>query len=200
MVFVGGEPALLLTGRERTWREAVRASGVKALVRPRLQFIVSGWRRGGNHFDIDNLVDPVLGAVGAPASRLQSVWATVSVGPEPGVAIDEADVPPLPRDAVTITVRELPRRSVRTAMMLPQLEGLSLLFADEPLGCWVRLGTTAGPITFGFEGPIKPTIDSLWPVLGGGPHRPHDHRIRDLRVSLTSGAASEISLWALQAR
>jgi len=198
VVFVSGEPALLLTSRESAWREAVRTSGATNLLRPHLQFVVSGWRRGGNLFDLDNLVDPVLAVVGAPAARRRSVWATVSVGADPGVTIGEADAPDPPDEAITITLAALPRRSVRTDLTLAELQGASPLAGEGPVGCEMVLGTAAGPITFGFEGPIKPTIDALWPVLGGGPHRPHDHRIHDLRVNLAEGAVSRISLWALR--
>lgn len=44
---------------------------------------------------------------------------------------------------------------------------------------------------------IHAAIDALWPLLGGGPHRPHDHRIRDLRVIRTTGPSNSVALWPL---
>jgi hypothetical protein len=194
VVFVAGEPALLLTARESAWKAAVRDAGVTGLVRPRLRFVVSAWQRNGQVFDLDNLVEPVLRVV-APVGRIRSVWATVDVGPEPGVYIDAADPAPPPADATTITVAELPRRSTRADVVLRELDGVPPLAGDWRVGCELRLGANAGTIRFGFEGPVKPTIDALWPLLGGVPHRPHDHRIDDLRVVATNAPASTITVW-----
>ena len=49
------------------------------------------------------------------------------------------------------------------------------------------------------EGPVKPLIDALWPVLGGTSHAPADHRIRDLRVtrSASPGGGAEVAVWKL---
>lgn len=136
--------------------------------------MVRGWRRGGQLFDLDNLVVPVLAVVGAPGAQLRSVWATVEVGTEPGLFIDE-DAPPGPPTAATkIVVGDVPRRSVRTGAVLRRPAGVPSLPGDGPVGCELPLGVTAGPVRFGFEGPVKPTIDARWPVLGGGPHRPRE--------------------------
>lgn len=121
--------------------------------------MVSGWRRGGQLFDLDNLVDPVLAVVGAPGAQLGSVWATV-VGTEPGLFIDE-DAPPGPPTAATrIVVGDVPRRSVRTGAVLRRPASVPSLPGDGPVGCELRLGVTAGPVRLGFEGPVKPTIDA----------------------------------------
>lgn len=71
--FVAGEPALLLSRGEGAWRDAVRCCGVTALTDVRLRFVVRSWHRGGNRFDLDNLVDPVLAVVAvAPPLRRRS--------------------------------------------------------------------------------------------------------------------------------
>jgi len=119
-----------------------------------------------------------------------SVWASVAVGSEPGVWIDEADPLPPPVGAVVVTIAVLAHGSIRTTRQLQELAGVAQLHGSGPVGCELLLGRTAGPITFGFEGPIKPTIDCFWPVLGGEPHRPHDHRIRDLGVGRRPGLVS----------
>lgn len=69
---------------------------------------------------------------------------------------------------------------------------------DEACGCALSLGNDTPGLVFGFEGAIKPTIDALWPLLGGAAHAPADHRIRDLRVTLDEGIAGVlVSLWPL---
>jgi hypothetical protein len=196
-VFVQGEPAVLWGSNERGWREAVRAAGISGLKTVALEFVVSAWRRFGNTFDLDNLVDPVLDVVGA-RGELESVWATVAVGATPGVRITEAAPPQPPADAVTFVIARPPRKSVRALTALPELTEAIVLGTDGPLGCHLALGPAAGPLLFGFEGPIKPTIDALWPVLGGVSTRPADHRIRDLRVRLDpSCVGAVVSIWLL---
>jgi hypothetical protein len=196
--FVAGEPALLLARDERAWRELVNSCGLVGLRRPRLRFVVSSWRRGGHRFDLDNLVDPVLGVVGAPARDRQSVWATVETGPEPGVAISEQTPPAAPTHATAVHLGGPPQRSLRTMERLAELVDHIQLGADEPCGCALTLGTDTRGLVFGFKGPIKPTIDALWPLLGGVAHAPSDHRIQDLRV--TTDATSKgisVALWLL---
>lgn len=197
--FVDGEPALLLSRSEREWREAVRGCGLAELHTPRLRFVVSSWRRYGNRFDLDNLVDPVLGVVGARPSELQSVWATVEVGAVPGVEIQEAPAPPAPASAVTVHLATAPRRSVRTADRLAEFVGHHPVGDDDPCGCSIVLGPDTAGIVFGFEGPVKPTIDALWPLLGGAAHAPADHRIQDLRVRMNGAALGvEVAVWPLE--
>jgi hypothetical protein len=176
----------------------VRAVGHVGLRNPRLRFVVSSWRRGGHWFDLDNLVDPVLAVVGAPVAERRSVWATVETGEQPGVAISERPPPPTPPHATKVHVAAPPRRSVRTADRLVELIHVAQLGSDEPCGYTLTLGTDTGGLIFGFDGPIKPTVDALWPLLGGTSHAPADHRVRELRV-LVDPSATGISatLWLL---
>lgn len=198
VAFVHGEPALLLSRGEAVWQDNVRGCGVGNLVDIRLRFIVSSWRRGGNLFDLDNLVDPVLSVVGAPEARRRSVWAAVEVGDEPGVEISATPPPPAPQGATTVHLRAAPRRSMRTAERLAELVDHAPIGIDEPCGCSLTLGSDTPGLVFGFEGPIKPTIDALWPLLGGAAHSPDDHRIRDLRVRNDPSATGVIvALWSL---
>jgi hypothetical protein len=62
----------------------------------------------------------------------------------------------------------------------------------------LTLGVDTPGLVFGFEGPIKPTIDAMWPLLGGAAHSPADHPIRDLRVRTNPSATGVIvALWPL---
>lgn len=160
--------------------------------------MVSQWRRSGHRFDLDNLVDPVLGVVGAPAGDRHSVWATVETGPESGVAISEKTPPPAPTHATGVHLAGPPQRSLRTTERLAELVEQVQLGDDEPCGCALTLGVDTPGLVFGFEGPIKPTIDALWPLLGGAAHAPSDHRIQDLRVTTDSTTKGiSVALWLL---
>lgn len=200
VAFVEGEPALLLSRNEKAWRDLVVACGMSGLEEVRLRFIVTSWRRGGNPFDLDNVVDPVLAAVCAPAEQRRSVWATVELGDDPGVEISEQAPPPAPAGAARVELRDPPRRSVRTAREpLPEFVNVAAIDGDAPCGCALVLGGDTPGVVFGFEGPVKPTIDALWPILGGAAHSPADHRIRDLRVTVEPHRAGVIaSVWLLE--
>jgi hypothetical protein len=47
---------------------------------------------------------------------------------------------------------------------------------------------------FGFTGFVKPTLDSLWPVIGGSSLSPSDHRIHHLIVARSSERPSGVSV------
>jgi hypothetical protein len=176
----------------------VRAVGKAGLQNPRLRFVVSSWRRGGHRFDLDNLVDPVLAVVGAPVAERRSVWATVETAEQPGVAISERPPPPAPPHATKVHLAAPPRRSVRAVDRLAELVHVTQLGSDEPCGCTLTLGADTGGLIFGFDGPIKPTVDALWPLLGGTSHAPADHRVRELRVMVDPSATGiSATLWLL---
>ncbi|MHB1447006.1 MAG: hypothetical protein ACYCZV_15325 [Acidimicrobiales bacterium] len=160
--------------------------------------MVGSWLRGGHRFDLDNLVDPVLGAVGLPVAERASVWATVAVGATSGVAI-ATDVPPdPPADAIALHIAAPPTRSVRREERLAELAEAIALEGDGAVGCYLTLGADTRGLIFGFEGPIKPTIDALWPLLGGTARAPADHRIRDLRVRRDpEGRGIAVALWPM---
>lgn len=196
--FVHGEPGLVLSRGEAAWRDSVRGCGVVDLVDIRLRLVVSSWRRGGNVFDLDNLVDPVIPIVAAPEAQWRSVWAVVEVGGQPGVEISARPPPPVPPSATTVHLRAAPRRSVRTTERLAELVDHAPIGVDEACGCSLTLGVDTPGLVFGFEGPIKPTIDAMWPLLGGAAHSPADHPIRDLRVRTNPSATGVIvALWPL---
>lgn len=199
-VFVPGEPALLLSRGEQTWRELVRRCGLVDLRAPRFRFIVSSWRRGGHLFDLDNLVDPVLAVVGARPTERQSLWATVELGDDAGVEITEGAPPPPRSSSTCVVLASAAARSIRTEERLAELVDHTPLGSDEPCGCELVLGSDTAGVVFGFEGPIKPTIDALWPLLGGAAHAPADHRIRDLRVRRDETVTGvRVSVWSMDA-
>lgn len=199
--FIAGEPALLLSRGEAAWRDAVRGCGVIGLAEVRLRFVVRSWRRGGNRFDLDNLVDPVLAVVAAAPALRRSAWATVEIGDEPGVKISATAPPPAPANATTVHLTAAPHRSVRTTERLAELTEHAPIGVDEACGCELTLGKDTPGLVFGFEGPIKPTIDALWPLLGGAPHAPADHRIRDLRVTVDERLTGVlVALWPVEDR
>lgn len=196
-VFVKGRPALLLTSGEKAWITTVNGAGVNGLSAPRLRFVVDSWLRGGNRFDLDNLVDLVLKVIGA--QRLTSLWARVELGDEPGVEISYGPPPPDPSDATCVHIRAVPSRSDKANPPFAELDSVTALVGDEAIGCRIVLGGDTAGIVFGFYGPIKPTIDGLWPALGGTAGRPADHRIRDLRIETDEEiTGAQVSLWPIR--
>jgi hypothetical protein len=104
---------------------------------------------------------------------------------------------PPPEAGRRVVIAGPPQQSVRRNDVLPELADVSQVGVDGAVGCYLRFGDAGVPIgDFGFDGPIKPLIDALWPMLGGEPHRPADHRIRDLRVERGGGFEGvEVILW-----
>lgn len=197
-MFVAGEPKLLLTKGEAEWRQTVRGSGLVDLRSPRFRFVVSSWLRRGHRFDLDNLVEPVLAEVGALPAELQTVWASMEVGDETGVEITEEPPPAPPPSALTFKLDRTPRGSVRVSEPLAELTGSAPVGVDEPCGCELILGSDSRGVVFGFEGPVKPTIDALWPILGGSAHAPADWRVRDLRVARDAEMSGvRVSIWLI---
>lgn len=198
-MFIQGEPQTLLSAREKLWRAAITDSKVEVWPELRLRFVVGGWKRRGHPFDLDNLVSPVLDAIGIEVSQRKSIWATVELGEPSGVQITSESPPPSPSDCMRLLLENPPLRSIRIVEPLVELTGASFLGElSAPCGCEIRVGGNTSGLAFGFEGPIKPTIDALWPLLGGTFRSPADHRIRDLRVVLAPEARGiQVALWLL---
>jgi hypothetical protein len=196
-MFIAGEPAVFWGKGDQGWRELLRASGLAGVDTLSLRFVVSSFRRRSNWFDLDNLVVPVLSAVGA--RTLQSVWATVETGGIPGVHLGHDVPPPAPEARLRSALRTPPVGSVHSAAPLAEFAEAVVLGTDEPLGCEIVLGPAVGPFVWGeFRGPAKPIIDSLWPLVGGTAGKQADHRIRDLRVHPDVGCTgATVALWLL---
>jgi hypothetical protein len=197
--FVEGRPALFLTPREPVWRELVRAAGIQARTIPRLTFIVSGFRRGGQDFDVDNLAKPVLEIVSTDPT---SVWVRVEEGTREGVLIEDGVPPPAERTDLLLDVLEPRRRSVRPAVPLQEASGMPVLgTANAPIGLEIAFDDEMERIgDFGFAGPVKPLIDSLGTVLGTYAGGPRDYRIKELRIrrgERPSARGARLRLWLL---
>lgn len=181
---------------EREWQDAVRSAVPHPPTTIRLQFTVASLLRLGNRFDIDNMSKPVLDALGG---EFESVWATVDVGNNPGVLVS-AEPPPRSDMGRWVSISDPPNRSIRRYDVLPELADVEPVGANSSLGCHLLFGDPDTPIgDFGFEGPIKPLIDVLWPLLGGEANNPADHRIHDLRVDRSTGVEGvDVTIWELQ--
>ena len=180
VVWVPGEPATFLTNREKQWKPLVTAALESVtLASPRLVFRVTSFKRGGHFFDLDNLVKPVLGSV---RWTVNSVWASMHLSADPGLALTEQTPPNAPSNSVVIRLEAPPTKSVRRSAPLEELADVLLLGADEPIGMDLAFDGGIDISNFGFEGPIKPVIDLLEPLLGPSTYGPADHRIRELRV------------------
>lgn len=139
-VFVPGEPVSYQVGkadsaamrRQADWVASVATVVREESVHPHLRFVVSGLKRGGNRFDIDNLAKPVLGLIALHAA---SVWVEVAVDTRPGVHIsDEVPAPPETTD-VSVYFAHPPSGSVRPTTAAVELDGRSVLGqTDRALG------------------------------------------------------------------
>jgi len=187
--FVSGEPVSYQVGkagspemlREMEWVESVASAVGREWVHPHLRFSVSGWKRRGHRFDIDNLAKPVLARI-APHAR--SVWVEVAVESLPGVLVGEQEPAAPAHPDVEAYLPRLPKGSSRPSAVLPELEGRTVLGnPDQRVGLWLSFDSDLVRVgNLGLDGPVKSVIDNLWPLLGGAPHDPADHRIRELRI------------------
>lgn len=193
-MYVPGEPRLLLGSGIKDWTRQLSEAGLPRLAAPMLRFVVSGFRRRGHWFDLDNLAEPVLPFI-TPPTGLERLWAIMEVGAQPGVDVSQAAPPPPPVEARSWHVQEPPRRSTRTST--PHVEGQYLGPVGSGVGCELLLGPEVGGIKLGLESTIKATIDGLWPVLGGNPGAPDDHRVRELRVRQGDIQGVRVTLWLL---
>jgi hypothetical protein len=162
-----------------------------------MHFLVDGYTRHGQDFDMESLGYVVLASWRhdltqsprlvklAEPYRPSSIWLTMSATEEESGMWLVYEPPPEPgADAVQFEfdVAAPPNVSVR-GTLIPELEGCSGLL-DLP---WLGLDLCFGPETdiaeFGFNGPIKPLIDAMGPVLARGRRGgPADHRLHDLRI------------------
>lgn len=194
---IDGEPVLFQvpsTQTEVEWRERIQQACADVELSPqtglRLDFIVSSWRRRGQRFDLDNLAKPVLDALGHPEVRF--IDARIDVGPEPGVAISV--IGELPAVSPTFCMQDLTLGSVKRTEGHPALRGVPPFAGDRPLRVQLTVHERASITDFGFTGFVKPTLDRLWPVIGGTSSRPHDHRIRHLIVTRSAERPSGVTV------
>lgn len=206
--FAGGEP-------ERRWRQTLQSALAPPAPDPaarglRAAFALPPPAPGRPGADLDNLLEPLLSVlvnrVGWFAGRrpaIEFIWATKSPADRPGCELELLRQPlgsPIGAPVLIDEVYENP----------PPLSA-----RDEPLAAWVRERLVAPPpggsfgvaLCFGdprvnlgdaATGRAKPVIDCLWPALGGTPGAPHDHLVRELRMSRDATLAGvRIALWPM---
>jgi hypothetical protein len=203
-VWVPGSPAVYLGAGESAWKKLLGGCGFMSS-RPAMIFTVSSWKRYGNWFDLDNLTWPVISALTLVPD---SIWSTVRRAEPVGVTLWEQGPPAVDHEiAFARHIAQPPLSSQAGIPALIELEGASVLGRAEPLGLELTFDDPAAPIgNFGFNGPVKPMIDALGPLLGwhgskkGGPadHRIHDLRVRRGKVPGSHGA--QLRLWYLEER
>lgn len=159
-----------------------------------MRFRVPGFTRKGQRFDMESLGYVVLaawrhdhaaGGFLEDPYRPTSVWVTMAKAApgEVGVALCHEYPPePAPERVVLEFVISKPPAESSSGTVLAELAGASELSASDWLGVDLTFGPEVDIGEFGFYGPIKGLIDAMWPVLGGRPRFPNDHRVHDLRI------------------
>lgn len=184
-VFIEGEPVLSGGRGQDDWLEAIR-SGIARLSlpvrRPRLSFVVSGLRRRGHPFDLDNLVHGPLLVLDEP---VDSVSARLYVGDRPGLLVE--DRAPRPPTSVlrSIYVESHSERSHRTRVGIPEIADDSVFDECDGIGLSIEFDRQDIPIRKGWFGLTEAVVDDLSPWLGRYTSRGliADHRIRDMRFT-----------------
>ncbi len=187
--FAGGE-------NERLWKATLAAAipPVDPLVRPtgiRAHFAVVPRHETP---DLDNLMEPLLsvlvGTRGWFDGRRPNIeWFTATKQPSasPGVMIELATgAPPMPwpRALASFTYSgDLPI-SATDAVLSGWIESARRQHIPEPVELAVHVAFHRATLNLGdiATGAVKSTLDALWPLLGGNPGAPHDHRICQLTV------------------
>ncbi len=181
--FIEGEPVLSGGRGQDEWVEAIRA-GVGRLslpIRfPRLTFVVSGLRRRGNPFDLDNLMHAPLIVLDEP---VDSVSARLHVGDRPGLLIEDGPPEPPTKVLRSIYVEAHSQGSDRTRVGIPEIADDPPFDEHEGIGLSIEFDRSDIPIRKGWFGPTEAVVDDLVPWLGRYTSRGliADHRIRDLR-------------------
>jgi hypothetical protein len=156
-----------------------------------LRFVVTSWKRRGHPFDLDNLAKPVLDALGRPNAHF--VEATIQLGTDPGVSIGTASNPSVLLPTL-VHFRDLPRGSLRRPDVHPALLGAERFDGISPLRVHLDVHEQDAPTDFDFTGFVKPTLDRLWPVIGGTSRQPYDHLIRHIIVTRSTARSSGVSV------
>lgn len=215
--FIPGEPPTWLGSGETEWK--ARLADLVSLAPSaflELDFRVSSLLRRGHRFDLDNMVIPVLDQILGPrrSSHRQALlgWtASRTVTSEPGLRIVAEDrVPECPLcDEGALVLDVVPCVSIPTdsrdgglayaecvrAALGPWLPSPAHRFAVDLL-----FGDDVRDISWVAEKPVKPVVDCLFPLLGGGPGAPEDWKVDRIRVRRgqrdLSGACA-IKVWEI---
>lgn len=221
---IEGEPVLWSAGadlrsaaREAAWKQRIRTLVTDSPSRPHallLQFTVSQWTRRRHRFDLDNLVTPVLRAIYGDFVRgtvgirtLLMGWrATIAQSPVPHLLVtfvDGIDAVGQSPSGVSFLLQEewtgLPPHNSRDLnngfpdWVQAHLPGHTPTESDR-FGVCLTFGRRVSDITRPEEKPIKPVIDCLYPMFGGGPGTGQDWKKVFLQVSLDPALEATLRL------
>lgn len=198
-IFVAGKPLTdIWASPGLRWQRLLAVALPNPLRRPHLCFV----RNDHHHFDLENLVYPVL--AGSGSLDCDSIWASVDTGPAEGVWITEA-IPPSPPAAVTtVTVRiEQPSAgSVAGRVVPPELADAEVVAPGRTVGMALAFDSSEALLA-GYEGAVKSLVDDLRPLLGEVPYMSRrmvsdDERVKELRITRghrLGGHGVVITLW-----
>lgn len=197
-VFVAGKPLTdIWSDAGLRWRQTLAAAIETPLRNPRLHFI----RNDRSHYDLDNLVYPVLEVAGC--ASCESVWASVGSGAIEGVWLSEQAPPGPPMNAVALRIEQPNVSSDARRIPPPELRDLEVV--AEGLHVALALQFDSGDVPVGemsYEGPTKSLIDDLAPLLGTRLYRgrvvSNDERVKELRISRNhrpAGSGVRVSIW-----
>lgn len=196
-IWIQGDPACFATKKEKAWKERILmevGSVDEDLCSLEMEFTLSESNGKIRGYDLDNLCDPVftvltsgLGWFNQKQVNIQSWRAVKKVDNNPGllikpvkdidICIDESSIffdeeysGSLPNSA---TDYEIPMW-IKSFGKIPKVYhncGLALIF--------VNINRSIASLSTGL---VKHFIDCLYPILGGDPGDPDDHKISELTV------------------
>lgn len=228
-ILVTGEPALWSAGadersvaREKEWKNRIKSAIGDAPLAPsaiHLHFAVKEWLRRGHHFDLDNLVTPVFRAIYGDSNRdradaraaLSSWRAVVGQCPTPFLLLDcvndsvhESACAPGSHLLIDKTwMGPVPTNSREADSGFAfWIQGSLIAHSpsnDDRFAVHLTFGTALRDLTRPEEKPIKPVIDCLYPIFGGGPARGEDWKKVLLQVERSSDlrGTCHIRCWRL---
>jgi hypothetical protein len=199
--FVSGKPLTdIWSAASAQWRSKLAATIRTPLRNPFLRFV----RNDRTHFDLDNLVYPILQVSGC--QHCESVWATHERGDNEGVWISEQRPPAPPNSAVSVLIAKPNTSSVAIRPSPPELIEQGVVAAGAFLGLALEFESDSVPIgELSYQGPTKSLIDDLAPLLGsrqyGGRFVSDDERVKELRITRglrPGGLGVRVSAWPLK--
>lgn len=192
--FAGGE-------NERAWKAALAAAipPADSALSPtgvRVHFAVVPRHETP---DLDNLMEPVLsvlvgmrGWFGGRRPAIEWFTATKQSSASPGVMLELVSggpVMPWPQALASFSYSgDLPI-SGTDPVLSSWIQSAGLHHIPEPVELAVHVAFHRATLNLGeiVTGAVKSTLDALWPLLGGSPGAPHDHRICQLTVMRNPG-------------
>jgi hypothetical protein len=184
-VFVAGKPLTdIWAAPGLAWRDRLTEHLTGPLRHPHLIFV----RKDRAHYDLDNLVYPVVAVTGCSACA--SIWATVETGSEEGVLVRQAIPPSAPagEGVRRVYLANPSHGSVANRPVPQELVGVTPVGDNEPLGLALAFDNPDVEVgEMSYDGPTKSLVDDLAPVFGWrvvrGRPEGKDDRVRELRIT-----------------